>query len=519
MSQRGGKQSDVLLKQTLDMEKKLSALKNRMAVENEQRAVLEGQKAAKGSYWRSGNAKLGGSLNYARDVKARQKKVEKDIRQNPRPKKQQQPASGAASSQKHGFMNKDVKNWAMADTLSWLTSLGLTSYGNKFAENEIYGEILLELGLDDLDYMGIKVLGHRKKLLKGIEELKRNGKPTNNPPPVPDLAIAEAKEPAPAKVKHWSEVKPLTENEVSGGGTEQYDEAAEAAAFRAAVNDWRTGNGEQDTSKAAPGDKIITSKARSPIKPKFGFASIDDGDGGAWKNPWGGDGDGDGVEEEKAEGGGGGGKFLAGDYDEAAEAAAFKKAVEEWRNPKSSSGNQASTEEGVVGTDLEGLTKSSNVAANLAAQMEADFEKKKQELAKRRKEAEIAMKERLAQKEKELNEMYANKENGEWSEEDLAGFGEGKFDDEGNEDGHGHGEDGKEEEFKGGEGKEDEEEKEEGGGEEGRLGSGLTRLTLQSPSKDETAVKFLETEVYSPDAKEEEGGGGYVVEEDSDDDE
>ena len=74
MSQRGGKQSDVLLKQTLDMEKKLSALKNRMAVENEQRAVLEGQKAAKGSYWRSGNAKLGGSLNYARDVKARQKK-------------------------------------------------------------------------------------------------------------------------------------------------------------------------------------------------------------------------------------------------------------------------------------------------------------------------------------------------------------------------------------------------------------------------------------------------------------
>ena len=71
---------------------------------------------------------------------------EQDIRQNPRPKKQQQPASGAASSQKHGFMNKDVKNWAMADTLSWLTSLGLTSYGNKFAENEIYGEILLELG-------------------------------------------------------------------------------------------------------------------------------------------------------------------------------------------------------------------------------------------------------------------------------------------------------------------------------------------------------------------------------------
>ena len=72
----------------------------------------------------------------------------------------------------------------------------------KFAENEIYGEILLELGLDDLDYMGIKVLGHRKKLLKGIEELKRNGKPANNPPPVPSH-VAEAKEPqeAPKKVR------------------------------------------------------------------------------------------------------------------------------------------------------------------------------------------------------------------------------------------------------------------------------------------------------------------------------
>ncbi|GMH63992.1 hypothetical protein TL16_g03857 [Triparma laevis f. inornata] len=392
MSLRGGKQSDVLLKQTLDMEKKLSALKNRMAVENEQRAVLESQKANKGSYWRSGNAKLGGSLNYARDVKGRQKKIEKEVRQNPKPKKQQQPSSGSTSSQNAaGFMNKDVKTWAMADTLSWLTSLGLTNYGNKFAENEIFGEILLELGLDDLDYMGIKVLGHRKKLLKGIEELKRNGKPTNNPPPVPDLAIAEAKEPAPVKTKHWSEVKPLKENEVSGEGVEQYDEAAEAAAFRAAVNDWRSGNGEQDTSKAAPGDKILASKARSP-------------------------------------------------------AAAFKKALEEWRNPKSSGGNQSSTEEGVVGTDLEGSKKSSNVAATLAAQMEADFEKKKTEMADRRKAAEIAMKERLAQKEKELNEMYANKENGEWSEEDLAGFGEGK------------------EEEEEGEGKEEKEEEEEKGG-------------------------------------------------------
>lgn len=155
-----------------------------------------------------------------------------------------------------------------------------------------------------------------------------------------------------------------------------------------------------------------------------------------------------------------------------------------------------------MGTDLEGLKKSSNVAATLAAQMEADFEKKKTEMADKRKAAEIAMKERLAQKEKDLNEMYANKENGEWSEEDLAGFGEGK------------------EEEEEGEGKEEKEEEEEKGGEEGKEEMGVVKkLSLQSPSKDETEVKFLKTEVYSPDAKEEEGFGGYVVEEDSDDEE
>ena len=103
----------------------------------------------------------------------------------------------------------------MADSLSWLTSLGLANYGQKFAENEIFGDILLDLGLDDLDYMGIKVLAHRKKLLKGIEELKRNGKgSTNAPPPPPADANSglnvgsEAKAPA-EKVRtahqqqHW----------------------------------------------------------------------------------------------------------------------------------------------------------------------------------------------------------------------------------------------------------------------------------------------------------------------------
>ena len=309
-------------------------------------------------------------------------------------------------------------------------------------------------------------------------------------------------QPQEAPRKHWSEVKPLSENEVTAQHqVEEYDEEAEAAAFRAAVSDWRK-NGS-DVSKAAPGDKILVSRV-SPAKPKFGFANIDSGDT-SWKNPWAGDDDADGDAKQSGGGNeGGGGKFLQGDYDEEAEAAAFKRAVDEWRNPttRSAASNNNSTEEGIVGTDLEGLAKSSNVAANLAKQMEADFEQKKKDLAKRRAEAEQAMKERLAAKEKELNELYANKENGEWSEEDLVGFGESKEgarDDDDDDDNYRGG-------AKGGD--------EDRGREEHKAVAASPKLV--SPSKDETVVEFLTTEVYSPDAKEE--TTGFVVEEDSDED-
>lgn len=333
----------------------------------------------------------------------------------------------------------------MADTLSWLTSLDLYAYGQKFAENEIFGDILLDLGLDDLDYMGIKVLAHRKKLLKGIEELKRNGKgSTNAPPPPPEnsgLNVgSEAKEPEPAERKHWSEVKPISENFVKEPvGGDVYDEAAEAAAFKAAVAEWRNGGTAQSgPGKANSGDKVVTIKS-GPAKPAFSFASIadDNGSSSGWSNPFAYSADNESKTNESSPATGG--ALFNGEYDEAAEAAAFKRAVDEWRNPGAAkaaraakkSNNDQDSEEG-TGTDYDDLTKSSQVAQSLAEKMEADFAKKKEELVARRKAAEIAMKERMAQKEKELNEMYANKENelGDlegWSaEEKDDGRGEGE---------------------------------------------------------------------------------------------
>ena len=50
----------------------------------------------------------------------------------------------------------------MDDVKKWLTNMGLDAYLPQFTENAISGEVLLELGTEDLDYMKITALGHRK---------------------------------------------------------------------------------------------------------------------------------------------------------------------------------------------------------------------------------------------------------------------------------------------------------------------------------------------------------------------
>jgi hypothetical protein len=46
-----------------------------MEVENEQRRILASKKETTGSYWRSGNQKLGGVRTYQKDVKAKHANV------------------------------------------------------------------------------------------------------------------------------------------------------------------------------------------------------------------------------------------------------------------------------------------------------------------------------------------------------------------------------------------------------------------------------------------------------------
>lgn len=58
----------------------------------------------------------------------------------------------------------------------------LDQYQTIFAQNEVNGPIFVDLALEDLDYMNITVLGHRKIILKGAQELRKNSKLSNTQP-------------------------------------------------------------------------------------------------------------------------------------------------------------------------------------------------------------------------------------------------------------------------------------------------------------------------------------------------
>jgi len=64
-----------------------------------------------------------------------------------------------------------------------LNYLELPQYVPVFLQNEINGGVLLDLTLDDLDYLSVTVLAHRKTILRAIEEIRLNQKPSNKATP------------------------------------------------------------------------------------------------------------------------------------------------------------------------------------------------------------------------------------------------------------------------------------------------------------------------------------------------
>src|SRR5580658_3222815 len=60
----------------------------------------------------------------------------------------------------------------MGQVTDWLDKLGFGQYAQRFAENDIDFAILHDLTDHDLEKIGVPSLGHRRKLLRAIADLK-----------------------------------------------------------------------------------------------------------------------------------------------------------------------------------------------------------------------------------------------------------------------------------------------------------------------------------------------------------
>jgi hypothetical protein len=84
---------------------------------------------------------------------------------------------------------------ASVDIAAWLHGLGLQQYEQAFRDNAIDAAVLPELTADDLKDLGVRLVGHRRKLLAAIAALR------SDIGPLPDsrLPAAAAPEAAPER--------------------------------------------------------------------------------------------------------------------------------------------------------------------------------------------------------------------------------------------------------------------------------------------------------------------------------
>src|SRR5262245_23495011 len=83
----------------------------------------------------------------------------------------------------------------MQQIADWLKQLGMRAYIQRFAENDIDFAILSDLTDQDLEKIGVTSLGHRRKLLRAIADLKGVGRSSPDavaaaPPATPRVADA-----------------------------------------------------------------------------------------------------------------------------------------------------------------------------------------------------------------------------------------------------------------------------------------------------------------------------------------
>lgn len=234
-----------------NMGDRLDSLRAQMCRERERREQPLGG-------WQSAKVDTGSLLAYGREARSRA------ITTRSKPNRGRQPSS---------FASVDIMSWGTNDVCDWLEAIELGQYREMFQAKMITGEQALALGLDDLDYLEIRAVAHRKKLLKAVADLNAaharrltlRAFAQNEPPPEPASDSQVRKPPTPpVKRTHWSALLPLADNGkpdsppsslLTTGSTVwhnpkvargslldgEVDETAERLAFQRAVEDWRRG--------------------------------------------------------------------------------------------------------------------------------------------------------------------------------------------------------------------------------------------------------------------------------------
>jgi hypothetical protein len=280
------------------------------------------------------------------------------------------------------------------------------------------GSMLLDITLEDLDYMNVKVLAHRKLILRAIEDLRQSSSFSHgNKAPIALLRtssrgsnrqntmledreevqvgteVAQSKL-APSKV-HWSQLEPLTAKQTSNvsnslpvnAADDTIDEEAERLAFQQAVEEWRRGStNTTQKGKVVAIREFQQSELSSTISASAEFSDRT----GEWVNPFS-------LPVPVAPSSAmGGGNLKGGVLDEDAEHAEFVKAVEEWRHSRkqndSSDANPVQTPRSVsVGGSV--VSNARQLADALANNLEKEKEEVFKSIQKRREDAERKLQE------------------------------------------------------------------------------------------------------------------------------